>query len=41
MVEGYGTARFNNVETARKAIEEMINVDLEGRSLGFKVDKYS
>ena len=40
-MQGYGTVRFDKVETARKAIEEVINADLEGRSLGFKMDKYS
>ena len=40
-MQGYGTVRFDKVETARKAIEEMSNADLEGRSLGFKMDKYS
>ena len=40
-MQGYGIVRFDKVEIARKAIEEVINADLEGRSLVFKIDKYS
>ena len=29
MVEGYGTVRFDNVEAAKKAIEEMNKAELE------------
>lgn len=38
---GYGTVRFDNVEAAKKAIEEMNNADLEGRRLGVKMDKFA
>ena len=40
-MQGYGTVRFDKVETARKAIEEVSIADLEWPSLGFKMDKYS
>ena len=40
-MQGYGTVRFDKVETARKAIEEVSIADLEGRSLGFKMDTCS
>ena len=33
IVEGYGTVRFDNVQAARKAIEETEDPDLEGRIL--------
>ncbi|CAD7702872.1 unnamed protein product [Ostreobium quekettii] len=38
---GYGTVRFDNVESAKKAIDELNNAELDGRRLGVKMDKYA